>query len=107
MTLESLPEHLQRPHLRPIQPIPVDQDGKKYMALHDPQRLQPNTMVIPAQAVRVLQEFQGVKTLDQITTTIGGNFGQILNLAKGLDQLGLLWGPTFEQMETDTLRRIR
>ena len=107
MTLESLPEHLQRPHLRPIQPIPVDKDGKQYMALHDPQRLQPNTMVIPAHAVLVLQEFQGEKTLDQITSKIGGNFEQVLNLAKGLDQLGLLWGPTFEQMEIDTLRRIR
>lgn len=107
MTLESLPEHLQRPHLRPIQPIPVDKDGQQYLALHDPQRLQPNTMVIPAQAMRVLQEFQGEKTLDQITSQIGGNFEQVLNLAKGLDQLGLLWGPNFEQMETDTLRRIR
>lgn len=64
-------------------------------------------MVVPVQAMRILQEFQGEKTLDQIAALAGGNFEQVLNLVKGLDQLGLLWGPTFEQMESETLQRIR
>ena len=33
MTIESLPEHIRRPHVRPIQPIPVSKDGKQFIAL--------------------------------------------------------------------------
>ena len=45
---QSLPEHIQRPHIRPIQPIPVTKDGQQFLALRDPQMLQPQTMVVPA-----------------------------------------------------------
>ena len=39
MTLDSLPEHIRRPHMRPIQPIPVTKDGKQLVALRDPAML--------------------------------------------------------------------
>ena len=53
MSFDSLPEHLKVPHLRPIQPFPVNKDGKQFVALRDPQMLHPQTMVIPAPAMGV------------------------------------------------------
>lgn len=107
MTFESLPEHLKVPHLRPIQPFPVNKDGKQYVALRDPQMLHPQTMVIPTPALGVLQEFRGLRPLDQIATQVENNLDQLIELAKGLDQLGLLWGPTFEKLEIEALEKVK
>ncbi len=104
---QSLPEHIQRPHIRPIQPIPVTKDGQKFLALRDPQMLQPQTMVIPAPAIRALQEMQGLKPVDQIATALRCEVSQVVDLAQGLDRLGLLWGPTFEELEKKALEDIR
>lgn len=106
MSDKAIPEHLQRPHLRPIQPIPVQKDGQRYLALRDPQQLQPQTIVVPPNTLPVLQEFRGEKTLEQIADQFQTDAGQIATLVNGLDQLGLLWGPTFERMEADALGRI-
>ena len=41
------PEHLIRPHARPVQPLPVQNEGKQFVALRDPSMLIQQTMVIP------------------------------------------------------------
>lgn len=106
-SLETLPNHVRKPHLRPIQPIPVQQDGKQFLALRDPQMLQVRTLVVPPQILNVLREFKGEKTIEQITEQFKGNLEQIIQLTKGLDELGLLWGPTFERLEKEVLQRIQ
>lgn len=106
MSDASLPEHIRHPHLRPIQPIPVQKDGRNYLALRDPQQLQPQTIVVPPQTLRVLQTFRGEQSLDQIAELFKTDMGQLVALAQGLDQIGLLWGPTFEKLEADALKRI-
>ena len=59
MFLESLPEHIRRPHLRPVQPKPVVKDGKPFVALRDPSLLVRKTLVVPAEALPALQNFRG------------------------------------------------
>jgi AmmeMemoRadiSam system protein B len=100
MTIESLPDHIRRPHVRPVQPIPVSKDGKQFVALRDPAMLQSQTMVVPVPALRVLQQFRGEKTLEEIAALAQGDVQQLAELARALDRVGLLWGPTFEELES-------
>ena len=94
-----LPDHVERPHVRPIQPIPVKKDGKPFVALRDPSMLQKQTMVVPMPALQAIQQFQGKATLDELATKFGGRREPLVELAVNLDKLGLLWGPTFERLE--------
>ena len=106
--LEALPEHIRRPHIRTIQPIAVkDPQGKMMVALRDPSMLSQQTVVVPAQAMQLLQHFRGDRPLDQIATATSAPLPNLIALAKGLDKVGLLWGPTCEQMEQALLEKIR
>ncbi|HRP62153.1 MAG TPA: AmmeMemoRadiSam system protein B [Phycisphaerales bacterium] len=107
MSIESLPEHIRMPHLRPFQPLPVQKDGKQFVALRDPAMLTQQTMVVPPQVLGILQHFRGERTIDQIAAEIGGQVNQFADLAKALDQVGLLWGPTFERMESEVKEKVR
>jgi AmmeMemoRadiSam system protein B len=98
---DPLPDHINKPHLRPIQPIPLQRDGKQFVALRDPSMLQDQTMVVPVQALPILQQFHGERTIEQLAGKFRSPAAQLVELAKGLDKLGLLWGPTFERLEAD------
>ena len=102
----DLPEHLHRPHLRPIQPIPVRKDGKPFMALRDPAMLAERTMIVPLQAAQTIRLFDGQRTIEEIAEHLKAPPGRILDLAKALDELGLLWGPAFESLERAAKDRI-
>ncbi len=106
MSPESLPEHIRRPHLRPVQPRPVIKDGKQFVALRDPAMLVSQTLVIPAQALHVLQHFRGERSITEIAEQLNGSTDQFTELAKRLDQVGLLWGPTFERLESELRTRL-
>ncbi len=107
MTIDSLPEHIRRPHVRPLQPIPVNKDGQQLIALRDPSMLSQQTMVVPAQVLQIVQLFRGDRPIDQIATLAGGDVKQFIELAKGLDGLGLLWGPTFENLESQAQEKLK
>ncbi len=107
-SLESLPEHIRRPHLRTIQPFGVkSQDGKNLVALRDPSMLSQQTMIVPPQALQVLQHFQGHQPLDQIATMTSAPLPMLIEIAQGLDRVGLLWGPTCERLEAELLEKVR
>lgn len=106
MTAQSLPEHILKPHLRPIQPIQLARDGKQFIALRDPAMVCAQTMVVPPQALGVLQYFRGERSLNEIADQLGAPVNQFIDLAKGLDSVGLLWGPTFEKLEAEAHARI-
>jgi AmmeMemoRadiSam system protein B len=107
MTSESLPEHLRRPHVRPLQPVPLVKEGKHFVALRDPCMLCAQTMVVPLQVMQVVQHFRGDRPIDQIAQQISSTVENVLELVKGMDQLGLLWGPTFEGLEDQMRQRVR
>src|SRR5688500_18510262 len=107
MSIDALPEHIRRPHLRPIQPIPLSKDGRQFIALRDPASLCPQTMVVPMPALQILQQFRGDRPIDQIATQARSELMPLVELAKALDSVGLLWGPTFEQLEAKLLEKLR
>jgi hypothetical protein len=102
----ATPDHILRPHLRPIQPIPMQKDGKTLVALRDPAMLSQQTMVVPPQVLQVLQLFRGERSVSDIAEQVNGSSDQLLELARRLDDLGLLWGPTFERLEAAAKDRV-
>ena len=96
---DPLPEHVRRPQVRPVQPIPVQKDGKPFVALRDPSMLQKQTMVVPMPAMQVIAQFQGKASLEELGQRFGIPLPQLQDLAVNLDRLGLLWGPTFDELE--------
>ncbi len=107
MSIDSLPEHIRRPHVRPYQPIPLVKDGKQFIALRDPAMLSQRTMVVPVNVLPILQLFRGDRPIDQIASQINGQVNQLIELARGLDAIGLLWGPTFEHLEEQVQQKIK
>lgn len=106
MSTEFLPEHVRKPHLRPIQPIQFTKDGKPFVALRDPAMLTEQTMVVPPQFMQVLQFFRGDRGIEEIAQQFKAPVEQFIELVKGLDRVGLLWGPTFERLEDEMRTRI-
>lgn len=106
MTNTAIPEHVRKPHIRPIQPLPIQKDGNQYVALRDPMMLSRDTLVVPPTVLQALQAFQGQLTLEQLADQFSAPLQQVEALAQGLDRVGLLWGPTFEELETQCRKRI-
>ncbi len=102
----SLPDHLQRPHVRPIHPIPVTKDGKQMIALRDPAMLSRQKMLVPHQVIPVLRQFDGNKHITEIAQNLSVSQDQLIGLVQGLEKIGLLWGPTFEALEEETRAEI-
>lgn len=82
-------------------------DGQQLVALRDPSMLTQQTMIVPVQVLQAVQMFRGDRPIDQIAAQFGADVNQFIQLAKGLDGLGLLWGPTFEKLETDAQETLR
>ncbi|MEE2896326.1 MAG: AmmeMemoRadiSam system protein B [Planctomycetota bacterium] len=111
--------HLVRPHTRPVQPIPVQNDGKQLVALRDPSMLVQQTMVVPPQAMGVIQLFNGESTVDEIASKLvreddperASNLEkaavQVNALVDQMDKFGLLWGPTFEEYERQIATKLK
>jgi len=100
MSSSTLPEHLQRPALRRIHPVPLQKDNQLFLGLQDPLMLQGQMMVVPPPAFQVMQLFNGERTLDEIVATIKATDPKPLHeLVAKLDEFGLIWGPTCEALE--------
>ncbi|MHC4082089.1 MAG: hypothetical protein ACYSU2_12295, partial [Planctomycetota bacterium] len=65
------------------------------------------TLVVPAQVLPALQHFRGERSIAEIAEQLQGNLDQFIELAKRLDEVGLLWGPTFERLETKLKEKIQ
>ncbi|MDZ4832070.1 MAG: AmmeMemoRadiSam system protein B [Phycisphaerae bacterium] len=113
MSIAELPEHIRRPHVRPLQPLPVQaqnkEDGKTTMlvGLRDPSMLTNQMMVVPPQAVQVIQHFRGERTLEEIAALFKAEAEPLGELAGKMDEFGLLWGPTFERLESEMKEKLR
>jgi AmmeMemoRadiSam system protein B len=95
-----LPEHLDRPHIRNFQPLGVQQEGKPPMvALRDPSALSPQTMGVPAQLLPLILQFQGRETLQELESRTKAPMQLLRELVSRMDEVGLLWGPRFEELE--------
>ena len=110
--------HVLTPHARPVQLMPVQKEGKQFVALRDPSMLIQQTMVVQPQALQVIQLFEGELSSAEIADRIVGAETperasvvaeaqkQIEMLAGQMDQFGLLWGPTFEGYEKQMAEKL-
>ncbi|MFM1803597.1 MAG: hypothetical protein RL136_476 [Planctomycetota bacterium] len=100
MSTAELADHLQRPALRRVHPVPLQRDNNLFLGLQDPCMLSPQMMVVPPQAFQVMQFFNGERSIDEIAATLKlQDNAPLLELVRKLDEFGLLWGPTCEALE--------
>ncbi len=101
MSTNEIPEHIQKPHIRRVHPIPgQDPNGRPIVQLRDPFMLARDRMLgVPVQAMQAIQQFDGEHTLEQIAESVKRNVTDIQTLAKNMDEAGLLWGPRSEALE--------
>ena len=129
---DSLPEHLQRPHLRRFTPhvAPAkakDQSGNErdiaVLVLIDPLRLSPQPFMMPLQGTNqqqvqgefqqwmgFLHALQGDERLDALfeRLQVPANVQpQLVQVLQKLDEMGYLWGPTSEALERAKMDAIR
>ena len=99
MTTER-PDHLERPHIRPLQPIPIKQEEQPVIMLRDPLMLSDEAMAVPPPAMQALQMCDGTNSIDQIAAGVKQNRELIEQLVDQMDARGLIWGPTFKELES-------
>ncbi|MFM2164326.1 MAG: hypothetical protein RL325_763 [Planctomycetota bacterium] len=100
MTTTELADHLARPALRRVHPVPLQKDNQVFLGLRDPCMLCPQTMVVPPQAFRLMQMFDGNRSIADIAGEVKMPDPQpLVELVRKLDEFGLLWGPTCEALE--------
>jgi hypothetical protein len=101
-----------RPHLRPIDAFPVQQDGKTLICLRDPQRLSPTLAVSPA-TYFVLSHFDGRHSLVDVQESYCRQIGEILfseDLKKLVDLLDChfyLYGERYFERHRAILEEFR
>ena len=102
-----LPEHLQRPCIRNFQPLGMQQEGKPpIVALRDPSQLSPQTMAVQPQVLPLILQFRGQETLEEIEARTKAPMQVLREIVTRMDELGLLWGPRFEELERLAKARI-
>ena len=106
-TEAPLPEHLQRPCIRNFQPRGMQQEGKQpIVLLYDPSRLSAQTMAVQPQVLPLILQFQGRESLEELSTRTKAPMNILREIVTRMDELGLLWGPRFEELERLAKARI-
>ena len=108
MSTNEIPEHILKPHIRRIHPIPgQDQSGRPIVQLRDPFMLARDRMLgVPVPAMQAIQQFDGEHTLEEIANSIKRNVSDIQTLAQNMDEAGLLWGPRSEALEASLKQEL-
>lgn len=112
-SVEELPSHLRTPQVRPIQPVPLQAQNKEsgqsalLIGLRDPSMLTTQMMVVPPQALQVIQHFRGDKALEDIASMFRAEVQPLIELVSKMDEFGLLWGPTSERLEGEMKEKLR
>ncbi len=109
--LHNLPSHVERPFVRPFQPLPIQtKEGQTMALLRDPMALGGQSMIVPPQVLGLLAQFRGEETLQEIFERLNvpvEAHDQLVNMVQKLDELGYLWGPISEALEKKKLEEIR
>jgi AmmeMemoRadiSam system protein B len=101
-----------RPHLRPIEAFPVQQDGKTFLCLRDPQRLSPALVVSPA-TYFIISHFDGKHSLIEVQEAYCRLLGEMLvsdDLRKIVDLLDgqlYLYSERYFQRQREILEEFR
>lgn len=89
--------------MRPVEAIPIENEGETMIALHDPVGLTTSDIALSPQAYFVATLMDGTRETHQIQDEFFRKIGQMLrtehlnDLVNGLNQAGYLEGPEFEE----------
>lgn len=96
-------EHTRRPRLRPVEAFPVEQEGRRLIALHDPCGVAQGVVTVSEAALLILAQFDGQHDLTEVqrayAEATGGrtvSLEQLEDLVRQLDEGLFLEGPTFD-----------
>jgi AmmeMemoRadiSam system protein B len=107
----ALPAHLQRPHIRPFQPVPIqNKEGQQMALLRDPSNLGGQSMIVPPQVLIILAQLQGDESLADVYERLrvpAEAHAKIEEMVVKMDELGYFWGPTSEALEKKKLDGLR
>ncbi len=96
----DLPE---RPKLRPLEFIPVERDGRRFIYVKDPFGMVPQGLFLSERAIQVASLMDGESTIDDIQYALLKRFGtlvlrdEIESLVREFDESLLLEGERFEK----------
>ncbi|MBE9565191.1 MAG: AmmeMemoRadiSam system protein B, partial [Proteobacteria bacterium] len=76
-----------RPKLRPIDIVPLQTQGRQAYLLRDPERLSPHEVVVPADVVYLISQFDGTHTVREAQVSYVRRFGTLLTTDKIADVL--------------------
>jgi AmmeMemoRadiSam system protein B len=105
-TEAPLAEHLHRPHIRNFQPLGIQHEGKPIVLLRDPSMLCEQSMAVQPQVLPLILQFRGQETLDEIAARTKAPMQILRDIVSRMDELGLLWGPRFEELERLAKARV-
>ena len=94
---------LETPRLRPLEVFPVQQDGRRLVALRDPAGYAESVVLLPPSAVEVVRHFDGRHSVVDIQVELMRRFGELVpraeieQLAAALDEQGFLDTPRFAE----------
>jgi len=102
-----LPEHIVRPEIRHYQRMALEKDGQQFVGLRDPSLISQQMIVLPEQVAPIVAHFNGQHSLQEISQALGIPLEPLADLAQRLDQIGMLWGPTYSSLEESLRDRYR
>src|SRR5262245_60757719 len=98
----------ERPRLRNLEAFPVEQDGRRLMALRDPSGFTDQVVALPLPLLDVVSLFDGEHSLEQIRAIVAERHGdapsveQIAAVARSLDDNGFLDSALFAERRRAT-----
>jgi MEMO1 family protein len=101
------------PPLRPVETIPVKQDGEDYLVLRDPQGFSEGMIAVAIGAVPILARLDGQHTAQQITEIVLRDHGltvdpdQVISMVEMLENAHLLHSETFQKHLIDVEDKYR
>jgi MEMO1 family protein len=102
-----------RPRLRNLEAFPVEQDGRRLMALRDPSGFTDQVVALPMPLLDVVSLFDGEHSLGQIHAIVKERHGeaptveQIASIARSLDDSGFLDSARFAERQRATEEAFR
>lgn len=94
-----------RPKLRPIDIVPIQIQGRQAYLLRDPERLSPHEIVVPADVVYLISQFDGTHTVREAQVSYVRRFGTLLTTDKIADLLRRLDEAVL--LDTERFREFR
>jgi len=90
------------PKMRPVQAIPVRDEGRVFLQIFDPSRLSDRVIVVPQEMAYIIELFDGTNSIVDIQTALMRRFGQLIlsehiaEIIRQLDKALLLDSEHFE-----------